>query len=149
MRTFLFLLLCPMAAAHGAGPRVLDSRYHLELVASEPEIVTPVAIAFDREGRLLVIESHTHQRPDDYEGPQFDRIRCLNDTDGDGKLETVTTYYEGSSQTMSLAVSWRIDSMLSWNCLRQRMVPPYRYGFSVQPIIGTASFNRVRKPLKP
>ena len=55
--------------ADAAEPRVLVDGYELELVAREPDIVTPIGMAFDSQGRLLVIESHTHQRPDDYAGP--------------------------------------------------------------------------------
>jgi hypothetical protein len=40
-----------------AEPRVTDNRYKLELVASDPQIVTPIGLAFDRKGRMLVIES--------------------------------------------------------------------------------------------
>ena len=85
------------------APRVLVDGWSLELVASEPQIVTPVAMTFDDQGRLLVIESHTHFRPEDYDGPQFDRIRALKDSDGDGKLESWSTFYEGSEATMGLA----------------------------------------------
>ena len=36
--------------ANAAPPRVTNDRYRLELVASEPEIVTPIGMAFDRGG---------------------------------------------------------------------------------------------------
>ena len=62
-------------------PQVLDHRMTLELVAREPDIVTPVGLTFDHHGRLLVIESHTHFAPDDYDGPRTDRIRLVEDTD--------------------------------------------------------------------
>jgi putative membrane-bound dehydrogenase-like protein len=75
----------------------------LHEVAAAPDIVTPIAIAFDDRGQLLVIESHTHQRPDDYEGPEHDRIRRMIDRDGDGRAEGFDTFFEGTAQTMSLA----------------------------------------------
>jgi len=50
-------------------------RYKLELVASDPQIVYAIGMAFDPKGRLLVIESHTHDRPQGYAGPAGDRIR--------------------------------------------------------------------------
>src|SRR5262245_1415309 len=73
-------------------PRVMDDRYQLELVAEEPDIVTPVGMAFDAKGRLLVVESNTHKRPADYKGPEGDRIRMLSDSDGDGKLDQWSTF---------------------------------------------------------
>jgi hypothetical protein len=86
-------------------PRVLADGWRLELVASEPEIVTPVAMTFDALGRLLVVESHTHFRPDDYEGPPQDRIRALVDSDGDGTLDQWSTFHEGTTFTMGLALT--------------------------------------------
>ena len=84
-------------------PRVVDDRYQFELVAAEPDIVTPVGLCFDQKGRLLVIESHTHFPPRDYKGPKTDRIRLVEDTDGDGKADRFTTFHEGTTATMSIA----------------------------------------------
>jgi putative membrane-bound dehydrogenase-like protein len=92
------------AVVWAAPPRVADSRYKLELVASEPEIVTPIGVAFDRQGRLLVVESHTHQRPKEYNGPPSDRVRMLADSDGDGKLDKWSTFAEGFRHAMNLMV---------------------------------------------
>jgi putative membrane-bound dehydrogenase-like protein len=83
-------------------PRVTVDRYKLELVAKEPEIVTPVGMTFDAKGRLLVIESHTHQPPDGYAGPAKDRIRMLIDSDGDGRLDQWSTFAEGFRHAMNL-----------------------------------------------
>lgn len=85
-------------------PKVLDPRLKIELFAQEPQIVTPVGIVVDSRGRLLVVESHTHFRPPGYQGPPADRIRRLEDTDGDGKADRIETFYEGSVATMGLAL---------------------------------------------
>ncbi len=87
---------------HAAPPRLTDDRYKLELVAREPEIVTPVGMTFDSKGRLLVIESHTHERQSDYEGPPHDRIRMLSDSNGDGRLDQWSTFAEGFRHAMNL-----------------------------------------------
>jgi len=83
-------------------PKVLDPRLELELVAEHPDIVTPVGITFDPHGDLLGIESHTHHRKEDYQGPPKDRIRRFADTNDDGKLDTWSTFYEGTESTMSI-----------------------------------------------
>ncbi|MAT70768.1 MAG: hypothetical protein CMJ58_14735 [Planctomycetaceae bacterium] len=90
---------------HAAPPRVLVDGCKLEQMAAEPDIVTPVGCAFDPAGRLLVVESHTHQRPDDYAGPAGDRIRLLSDADGDGTLDRWSTFAEGYQQAMNVAVA--------------------------------------------
>lgn len=90
--------------ADAAEPHVTSSRYKLELIASEPQIVTPIGVAFDRKGRLLVVESHTHQRPKEYKGPAGDRIRMLSDSNGDGVLDRWSTFAEGFRHAMNLLV---------------------------------------------
>ena len=86
----------------GTPPEVLDPRYVLELFAAAPDIVTPTGCTHDEKGRLLVIESHTHHRPEGYVGPAHDRIRLIEDTDGDGRADRFRTFYEGTKATMGL-----------------------------------------------
>ncbi len=52
---------------------------------------------------MFVVESHTHFRPEGYQGPKADRIRLIEDKDGDGVPESVSTFYEGTTFTMGLA----------------------------------------------
>jgi putative membrane-bound dehydrogenase-like protein len=106
MRFFAAVLVLTVEPwiAIAAEPRVLVDGYQLELVAREPEIVTPIGMSFDAQGRLLVVESHTHQRPDDYQGPPGDRLRMLADSDVDGRLDRWSTFAEGFQQTMNVCV---------------------------------------------
>ncbi|HEY7154193.1 MAG TPA: PVC-type heme-binding CxxCH protein, partial [Gemmataceae bacterium] len=85
------------------SPRAHDPRLRVDLFAAAPDIVHPIAVTFDQRGRLLVIESHTHFRPKNYDGPKFDRVRILEDTDGDGKADRFTTFFEGTTASMDLA----------------------------------------------
>ncbi len=80
---------------NAAEPRVLVDGYHVERIAQQPEIVTPVGLSFDNQGRLLVVESQTHERPQNYDGPPTDRIRLATDADGDGRLDRWTTFADG------------------------------------------------------
>ena len=98
------VVLCAPLAGFAAEPRSLIDGCRLELVAREPELVTPIGIAFDRQGRLLVVESHTHHRSEDYTGPQGDRLRMLADSDGDGRLDRWSTFAEGFRYAMNVAV---------------------------------------------
>jgi len=91
-------------------PACIASSLTIELVASEPQIVTPVSCRFDSKGRLFVVESHTHFPPDNYEGPKHDRIKLFDDPDGDGKLDRIRVFYEGTIKTMCLAIG-RDDSV--------------------------------------
>jgi putative membrane-bound dehydrogenase-like protein len=92
----------PVSAETPTPPRVLMPGWKIELILSEPDLVTPVACAFDHQDRLLVIESHTHFPPEDYTGPKTDRIYAVVDSDGDGVLDRKHTYYQGGTATMGL-----------------------------------------------
>lgn len=87
-----------------AQPQVLDQRLKISLFAADPDIVTPCGLAVDARGRVLVVESHTHFRPDGYQGPATDRIRMLHDTDGDGRADRIETFFEGTTWTMNIGI---------------------------------------------
>ena len=76
--------------------------FTVELVASEPELVNPVAMTFDEKGRIWVAESLEYPRRS--AGPGRDRIKVFEDTDGDGKYETVTVFAEGLNIPSGIAV---------------------------------------------
>lgn len=102
----LFSAVCSLsclAAAEIKPPRSLDPRIKIELFAAEPDIVTVTGLTVDQRGRVFVVESHTHFRPENYEGPKTDRIRLLEDTTGDGRADRIQTFYEGSTETMNVA----------------------------------------------
>ncbi len=97
---------CPITIAPAEEiqtPRSLDNRLTVELFASEPDIVTVTGLSVDQQNRVYVVESHTHFRPENYTGPETDRIRILEDTTGNGKADRIQTFYEGSTETMNLA----------------------------------------------
>jgi putative membrane-bound dehydrogenase-like protein len=85
-------------------PSIIDDRLQIELFASDPDIVTPCGLAVDARGRVLVVESHTHFRPENYQGPPADRIRMLEDTDADGRADRITTFFAGTRSTMNVGV---------------------------------------------
>src|SRR5262245_24743266 len=74
-------------AQEHASFRLADERLTIELVAAEPEVVSPVAISFDADGQLFVAEML------DYPNAQTSgRIRLIEDRDGDGRYETATVF---------------------------------------------------------
>jgi len=64
-----------------------DENLTAELVASEPDVVAPVAIAWDADGRLFVAEMTDYPS-----GPVSGRIRLLEDRDRDGRYERATIF---------------------------------------------------------
>ena len=69
----------------------------IELAAAEPEVVDPVALCFDRKGRLYVVESRGYPHPVRGELPKakLGRIARLEDADGDGRFEKRTEFARG------------------------------------------------------
>jgi putative membrane-bound dehydrogenase-like protein len=59
--------------------------FRVELVASEPDVVDPVAMTFDEDGRLFVVEMRGYPNGGIAEGPSTSgKVRVLEDRDGDG-----------------------------------------------------------------
>lgn len=67
--------------------------FELELFASEPMIINPMAMAWDERGRLFVIETIDYPNEVRTEGGN-DKIKILEDTDGDGKADKMTIFAE-------------------------------------------------------
>ena len=91
-------LLLPAAHAQLSPPDALASfqlgspELRIELVAAEPLIESPCALAFDEKGRLFVAENRGY--PSTTVPPQG-RIALLTDSDGDGAMDQRTTFADG------------------------------------------------------
>ncbi|GAB3987181.1 hypothetical protein GCM10028807_06450 [Spirosoma daeguense] len=74
----------------------LPPGYHVELVASEPMVQEPVAIAWDGNGRMYVAEMNTYMKDANATGEYepTSRIKLLEDTDGDGKMDKSTIFVD-------------------------------------------------------
>ena len=71
--------------------------FEAKLFAAEPDIVNPVAMAWDERGRLWVIETLDYPNRKLPLGEGNDSIKILEDTDGDGRSDKVTTFADGLS----------------------------------------------------
>ena len=74
--------------------RVLDG-FRMELVAAEPQVGSPVAAAYDEDGRLYVVEMRDYPNPASPASRAIGRVRLLEDRDGDGVYETATVFADG------------------------------------------------------
>jgi putative membrane-bound dehydrogenase-like protein len=72
--------------------QLADAGLRIELAAAEPEVVDPVAIRFDEDGRMWVVEMRDYPLGNPAGGEPLSRIRVLEDRDGDGRFETATTF---------------------------------------------------------
>ncbi len=76
------------------------------LFAAEPDLVNPTSIDVDPRGRVWVAEAANYRiwkNPTPH--PDGDRIRVLEDTDGDGRCDRAWTYYQDRSLQAPLGIA--------------------------------------------
>src|SRR3982751_3580926 len=80
--------------------------YRMELVASEPLVQDPVAIDWDAEGRLWVVEmlGYMNDMQASHEHDPVGRVAVLEDTDGDGRMDKRTVFADGLVLARALKV---------------------------------------------
>ena len=99
MRRLLAVLAVVAARSVAAPPSpddfVLRPDCRFELWTAEPDIVDPVAMAFDAAGRAFVVEMRDYPEGMDGRGLPGGTIRLLEDTNGDGRPDKSTLFAEG------------------------------------------------------
>ena len=92
----------PMSPQDSMAYTQVPVGFRLELFASEPDIVNPISMAWDERGRLWVAETIDYPNTvnDNREGR--DRIKILEDTNGDGKCDTVKVFADGLNVITSI-----------------------------------------------
>src|SRR5690606_4078124 len=88
----------PLPAEESIKHFVVPEGFHVELFASEPDIGgKPITMAWDEKGRLWVAETYDYPNELQPPGQGRDRIRILEDTDGDWKADKFTVFAENLS----------------------------------------------------
>jgi putative membrane-bound dehydrogenase-like protein len=70
----------------------VPAEFTLDLYAAEPDIVKPITFAFDERGRMWIAETVDYPNEALAGNPGDDRIRILEDTNGDGKADKFTVF---------------------------------------------------------
>ena len=81
----------PTEATNALNAFKIKKGFHLELTASEPLVTSPIAISFDENGRMFVVEMRDYSEMREVH-PHLGRIRMLEDTNGDGVFDKATVY---------------------------------------------------------
>jgi len=68
--------------------------FEMQLIAAEPLVMDPMAMAVDEFGRMFVVEMRGYA--ENAEG-HLGRVKLLRDTDGDGDMDQATVFVEGLS----------------------------------------------------
>ncbi len=94
----------PISAEEAAQRMTVPEGFQVEVVAAEPDIVNPIAMAIDERGRFWITESVEYPRQD--AGPGKDRIKILEDTDGDGRADKFTIFADGLNIPSGIAIGY-------------------------------------------
>ena len=84
----------------------MPAGFKVELAASEPQTMDPIAIDWDPAGRLWIVEMADTPSGVDNQGKPGGRVRVLKDADGDDRYEKSTLFADGLSFPTGL-LTWK------------------------------------------
>ena len=82
----------PVSPADSLKHLVAPAGLKVELVAHEPNVIDPVAVRFDEDGRMWVVQMRDYPTASAKGNRARSRISILRDGDGDGFFETSTVF---------------------------------------------------------
>jgi len=94
----------PYSAQEAISKMTLPEGFTVELVASEPAIVNPIAMSFDDRGRIWITESIEYPRKS--AGIGRDRVKVLEGTGADGRAKKVSVFAEGLNIPTGVAIGY-------------------------------------------
>src|SRR5687767_6759775 len=98
----------PVAVEAAASDQDLLKQHELHpslqmtVFARDPDVVDPVALCWDEQGRMFVVEMIDYPYGMGPEKKPGGRVRLLEDLDGDGKAERSTVFAENLSFPTSI-----------------------------------------------
>ncbi|MFK8112853.1 MAG: PVC-type heme-binding CxxCH protein [Rubripirellula sp.] len=105
----------PLAPTEAAATMRVPEGFRVSLFAGEPEVMQPIGFCLDDRARLWVAEAYNYPEHGTKAG---DRIVILEDSDGDGKHDQRTVFYDGLNYVSGIEVGFGGVWVMS---------PPYFY----------------------
>ena len=93
----------PLPPKEAAAKMTLPKGFRATLFAGEPDVVQPIAIAFDDRGRLWVAECLSYPT---WRAKGNDRIVIFEDTDNDGQFDHRRVFWDQGNYLTGLAVGF-------------------------------------------
>ena len=89
-----------------SGFRVPEG-FHVSVFAAEPDVQNPIAMAWDRRGRLWIAENYTYaERAQRFDLSQRDRVLIFEDSDGDGQFDRRTVFTDQVQMLASIELGF-------------------------------------------
>ena len=105
----------PLPAEEAAASMRVPDGFNVKLFAGEPDIKQPIGFCIDDRGRLWVAEAYNYPNHGTKPG---DRIVILEDSDGDGRSDKRTVFYDRLNYVTGIEVGFGGAWVMS---------PPYFY----------------------
>jgi putative membrane-bound dehydrogenase-like protein len=105
----------PLPAEQAASMTAVPEGFQVQLFAAEPDVQQPIGFCIDDRGRLWVAEAYNYPHHGTKPG---DRIVILEDTDGDGRADQRTVFYDQLNYVTGIEVGFGGAWVMS---------PPYFY----------------------
>ncbi|MEY4201113.1 MAG: hypothetical protein RLZZ265_2853 [Verrucomicrobiota bacterium] len=98
----------PLSATDALKTFKLPPGFRIEVVAADPLIETPIAMQWDADGRLWVVEMPSYMNTPTAAGEMepINRISVLEDTDGDGKMDKKTVFLDKLVMPRALCLAY-------------------------------------------
>ena len=96
-------LVGPVAPDEARRTLELPDGLTLDLVASEPHVLDPIAVCFDADARMFVVEMGDYPLGPGEGKKPLGRIKLLEDTDGDGRVDKSSVFADGLSFATGIA----------------------------------------------
>ena len=111
----------PLGAEETARTMVLPEGFRATVFAAEPDVCQPVGMCIDDRGRVWVAEAYNYPKHNSAAADPTkpgDRIIIFEDTDGDGRHDKRTVFFEGLNYVTGVEVGFGGAWVMS---------PPYFY----------------------
>ena len=105
----------PLPPEEAARTMILPDGFQATLFAGEPDVRQPIAFCIDDRGRLWVAENYNYPNHGTKAG---DRILIFEDSDGDGRFDERTVFYDKLNYVSGIEVGFGGAWVMS---------PPYFY----------------------
>ncbi|NNE00068.1 MAG: c-type cytochrome [Pirellulaceae bacterium] len=105
----------PLPPTEAAATMSVPDGFRVTLFAGEPDVMQPIGFCLDDRGRLWVAEAYNYPKHGDKSG---DRIVILEDTDGDGRHDKRTVFYDQLNYVSGIEIGFGGVWV---------MTPPYMY----------------------
>jgi putative membrane-bound dehydrogenase-like protein len=94
----------PLSPEESSEHILVDPDFEVQLFASEDQVINPIDLTWDEQGRLWVTETVDYPNKFTENRQGNDRIKILEDTNNDGKADKVTVFADGLNIPTSLVL---------------------------------------------